>query len=362
MLHVVIMAGGSGTRFWPRSRRVRPKQLIGIAGHPSMLAAAYGRAAGVAQPENIWVVTTSDLAEAVRAELPKLPKENLIAEPVGRDTAAAIGLAAVAIQARNPRAAMAVVPSDHAIEPAAKFHRAVKAAAQIADESEYLLTFAIRPSHPATGYGYIEKGNEYDGTADTTAFHVQEFTEKPDLATAKRYLRQGKYFWNSGIFVWRASAILAEIQKYLPAHAAALEEIAKTWGTAKAASAIAKTYDGMRKVSIDYGVMEPAAHAGHVLMVPADFQWDDVGSWTSLANHLPPDPDGNVIEGRMFVGVDSQNNIVSVEDEHLVTALGVSNLVIIHTPDATMVASREKAQEIKKLIAKLEEKKLEQYL
>lgn len=362
MLHAVIMAGGSGTRFWPRSRRARPKQLIQIAGPQSLLAATVERLKGAVPPRNIWVVTTRDLAAAILKEVPDLAKENILAEPAGRDTAAAIGFAAVAISARDPEAVLAVMPSDHTIRPAAKFRQALAAAARTVEQEDALLAFAVRPTYAATGYGYIEKGDSLeDSPADLTVFRARLFTEKPDLATAKSYLKHGRFLWNSGIFVWRARTILDEIARHLPAHGALLAEIRKTWGTPKAARALARAYPGFRRISIDYGVMEPAARAGRVLMAPATFQWDDVGSWVSLANHLPADADGNVSEGTVIT-IDSAGNIVSSEGKHLIATLGVANLVVVHTPDATLVTTREKAQEIKKVVATLEAKKLDRYL
>lgn len=361
MLHAVIMAGGAGTRFWPRSRRARPKQLIQIGGQKSMLATAFERLQSNVPQENIWVVTTADLRGAIQEEIPALPQDRILAEPMGRDTAAAIGLAAAVIHARDPDAVMIVTPSDHAIAPMAKFQQAVRAAAAFVTQENYLLTFAVVPSYPSTGYGYIEKGKDVDNGGDLMVFHAKAFTEKPDLATAKVYLKHGKYFWNAGIFVWRARQILEEIRKYLPDHAKGLARIAETWGTPGGWEVLKTVYAGFRKVSIDYGIMEPAARDGRVVMVPASFHWDDVGSWASLANHLPADADGNVAEGTV-VAIDSHNNIISSEGSHLVATLGVSGLVIVHTPDATLVTTREKAQEIKKVVTRLEEKKLDQYL
>ena len=362
MLHAVIMAGGSGTRFWPRSRRSRPKQLIQIAGPKSMLAATVDRLVGVVPPANIWVVTTEDLREAIQEEAPHLAGENILAEPAGRDTAAAIGLAAVAIAARDESAILAVMPSDHTIHPAGKFQQALKAAARVVERQDYLLAFAVLPTYPATGYGYIDKGKDFDESpADLTVFHAQAFTEKPDLATAKKYVKHGKFFWNAGIFVWRARTILEEIARHLPAHGEALGRIANAWGTPRAAETLAGVYPRFKRISIDYGVMEPAARAGRVLLAPAPFHWDDVGSWVSLANHLPSDRDGNIAEGAVVV-IDSANNILSSEGDHLIAALGVSGLVVVHTPDATLVTTREKAQEIKKVVSTLEEKKLDSYL
>ncbi len=362
VLHAVIMAGGSGTRFWPRSRRARPKQLIQIAGPRSLLAATFERLKGAVPAKNIWVVTTRDLAAAIRKEVPGLAKENILAEPAGRDTAAAIGFAAVAVSARDPGAVLAVMPSDHTIHPAATFRRALASAARTVEAEDALLAFAVRPSYAATGYGYIEKGDAFeDSPADLTVFRARLFTEKPDLATAKSYLKHGRFFWNAGIFVWRARTILDEIARHLPAHGALLAEIRKAWGTARAGAALAKAYPRFRKISIDYGVMEPAARAGRVLMAPTSFRWDDVGSWVSLANHLPADAAGNVSEG-LVVSIDSAGNIVSSEGKHLVATLGVRDLVVVHTPDATLVATREKAQEIKNVVAALEQKKLDRYL
>ncbi len=362
MLHAVIMAGGSGTRFWPRSRRSRPKQLIQIAGQKSLLAATVERLQGTVPAAHLWVVTTEDLCEAIQSEAPGLPAENILAEPAGRDTAAAVGFAAAAVSARDPDAVLVVMPADHTIEPAAKFQQAIRAAGELAKQQDLLVTFAIPPTYPATGYGYIEKGKKFDDAPEgITVFRAQEFTEKPTLSAAKKYLKHGHHFWNSGIFVWRTRTILAQIQKHLPAHAAGLQEIAKDWGTPQAAATLARVYPTLPKISIDYGVMEPAARAGRVLMIPASFHWDDVGSWVSLENHLNSDADGNVSEGTM-VAIDSRNNIVSSEGEHLVAALGVSDLVIVHTPDVTLVTTREKAQEIKQIVTKLEEKKLDKYL
>lgn len=356
------MAGGAGTRFWPRSRRSRPKQLIQIAGPKSLLAATVERLKGAVPLANVWVVTTDDLREGVRRQVPKIPQGNILAEPAGRDTAAAIGLAAVAVQARDPEAVLAVMPSDHAIRPAAAFHEALKAAVETVGREDALFAFGVQPGFPATGYGYIEKGEELpDSPAELAVFRANLFTEKPDLATAKTYLKHGRFFWNAGIFVWRAGTILHEIRRHLPAHGKLLEEIGRAWGTSKARPALARAYPRFKRISIDYGVMEPAARAGRVLMAPAPFGWDDLGSWVSLANHLPADAAGNVAEGEV-VAVEGGGNILSSEGKHLIATLGVSNLVVVHTPDATLVTTREKAQDIKKLVAALEAKKLGRYL
>lgn len=348
----VIMAGGAGTRFWPASTEQRPKQFLTLFGERSLLQQSYDRLAGLIPPERVLVLTSADFAPLVQMQLPELPPENVIAEPMRRDTAAAVTLAATLCAERFNDPIMTILTSDHLIGPTERFQHALVSAATGAASGDALYTFGIRPDEPATGFGYLELGasaGEHGGLAHR---ELTRFVEKPDLATAKEYLAAGNYLWNSGMFVWRSSAVLAEIERQLPAHAAALRAAVAADGTPAFDAALRHAFEPLEKVSIDFGVME---HARSVRCVEPDFAWSDVGSFLALADHLPTDDSGNAHRGRLF-GVEAQDNIVFTEDDdEVVGILGLSDLVVVRAGRRTLIAPRERAEDIKKLVSTLDD-------
>lgn len=353
MRYGVIMAGGAGTRLWPMSRAARPKQLLEVVGGQSLLQLAFTRLAGLLPPERIYVCTGEGHREQVLAHLPGLPADNLIGEPCGRDTANAVGLPAAVLHERDPEAVTAFVSADHVIEPVAEFTERLEAAFTLAEEHENaLVTLGIVPTEPHTGYGYIERGDPLPGTG----FAVRAFREKPDAATAAGYLASGRYYWNSGMFVWRAATVLGELARHLPEAHAGLSRIAAAWSGPRRAATLAEIYPSLPKISIDYAVMEPASQgrgAAQVLVVELPVRWLDIGSWPALAAIVAADGDGNTVQGRAVL-VDSAKNIVVTDDpEHLVAAVGLQNMIVVCTADATMVCPRDDAEQVKRLVAEV---------
>lgn len=348
--YVVIMAGGRGERFWPASRQATPKHLLPIVGETPMLTQTVERVAGVVPRENIFVITTQAQLAGVRAACPQLPAENLVAEPMGRDTAAATGLATLLVKQRSPGAAFAMLPADHVIHDTAEYGRLLETAFAAAEADDVLVTLGIKPTEPATGFGYIEQAGPWKTIAGRAVLAVKRFVEKPDLATAQGYLATGRYFWNAGMFVWRVPVVEAALRQHAPelhAGLAAMEAAARTGGWAQA---LAEGYPQLKKISVDYALMEKSTN---VVVVPATFDWDDVGAWPAVANHFPKDSAGNVLRALAMVEGGANNIVVSTGD-HLTAVVGVSDLVVVHTADATLVCAKDKAQEIKALLKRLE--------
>ena len=345
MLHVVVLAGGSGTRFWPKSRAQRPKQLLALGGDQSLLVETVERVSEMVPAERVWVVTNGSYANAVREQLPAVPADQVIAEPAGRDTAAAIGLGTLLVQARDPDASIVVLPADQRIQPAERFVASMRAAeASLAEDGSRIVVFGIRPDHPATGYGYIERDEPLGDQNGLPVHEVASFREKPDLATAESFVDSGRFFWNAGIFAYRAGFMRDCIAEHLPELHAGLIELEAHVGAADWDTQLAARYPELQKISIDYGVMERCQKR---VVVETDFEWDDVGSWAAMARLFPADAEDNVSIGSM-VAVDARRNIVDAGDG-VVAILGVEGLVVVHTEDATLVAPRERAEEVKKL-------------
>ena len=360
MLVTVIMAGGRGERFWPRSRGKHPKQLLPIAGVRTMIQETVERVKPLTAEENIYIVTGENLAGEVRRQLPSVPAKNVISEPLGRNTAACIGLAAVRIEKEKPEAVMVVLTADHLIKERERFLEIVKAGAELAEASGNLVTLGIKCTRPDMGYGYIKiKNQERRAKSEKIeAYEVEKFVEKPDEETARRFLVSGNYYWNSGMFIWTVSAILEAIRKHMPKLFKGLETIKQSPGTPEEADIVRKVYQNLEPISIDYGVME---RAENVAVVKADITWDDVGSWLAMERLYPRDENGNVVLGK-FEGIDSTNCII-VSDDHLVAGIGVSDLIVVTTPEATLICSRERAQDVKKMVKKLvASKEKEKYL
>ncbi|MFP4358761.1 MAG: mannose-1-phosphate guanylyltransferase [Puniceicoccaceae bacterium] len=343
------MAGGSGERFWPRSRLSRPKHLLPIVGDRPMLAQTLGRLDGLVPPERTWVITNGEQAEAVRRICPELDPEKIVAEPLGRDTAPAVALAALLVRREGGDGAFAMLPADHVIHDGEAFRADLASAFAAAERAPVIATIGIEPTFPATGYGYIEAGAGREG-----CFAVNRFVEKPDPETARAYLESGGYFWNGGIFVWRPSTILGALAEFRPElhrDCAAIGEDLEAGAPLE--KVLAMRYPGLEKISIDYAVMEKARN---VVMIRSTFDWDDVGSWPAIGRHHPKDGSGNAIRGAAAVE-DAADNIVYAEDGHLVGLIGVSGLVVVQTPDATLVCPRERAQDVKKLVRSIRERK-----
>ncbi len=359
------MAGGSGTRFWPESRGARPKQLLRLMGERTMIQGTVDRLGSLVPADRTLVVTNRQLIEEIHRQLPKLPASALVGEPCRRDTAPCIGLAALLILRDDPDGVMAVMPADHVISPDAAFQQAIQLAAQLVEESpERLVTFGIRPTYPAESFGYIERGAEIPAGKRPTAlgsasvYAVKRFREKPKADVAREYLAAGTFYWNSGIFVWKAATIIAELEARQPRTLTHLRKIADAWANKNREEVFAREFEAIRGISIDYAVME---HSSNVLVIEAPFEWDDVGSWQAIARLQGTDRDGNTISGR-HLSLNTSGMIVRTGDDHLVVTLGVSDLIVVHTPDATLVANKHDEESIRQLVKMLEERGWREYL
>jgi mannose-1-phosphate guanylyltransferase len=336
-LNVFIMAGGSGERFWPMSRSKTPKHLLRLLGDRTLLEMTVRRLEGIVPWERVHVLTNEAQAEAVKAELPFLPAGNIIAEPAKRDTAPACALAVGYAHVRDPEAVCVLLPADSMIHNILAFQRQVEQAAALAHSREALVTFAVAPTFPSTGFGYLHLGEEENG-----ARRVLRFVEKPDLPTAKAYLQSGQYAWNAGMFAWRTSTFLRECDRLIKP----LAEFIRNFPNGDATEYLASHFPELPKISVDYAIMEEASE---VIAIDSLFDWDDVGSWTSLPAHLGHDDDGNTARGPVFQ-FDSRNNVI-LADKRIVALCGVENLIVVETADAILVCHRDSAQDIKKLQA-----------
>jgi mannose-1-phosphate guanylyltransferase len=334
-LHVFIMAGGSGERFWPLSRAKTPKHLLRLLSDRTLIEMTARRLEGLVPWERVYVLTNAAQADAVRAELPFLPPENIIAEPEKRDTAPACALATGYARARDPQAICALLPADAMIHNVTLFQKQLTAAAQAAASHDALVVFAIPPTFPSTGFGYLHLSDEGGATC-----RVLRFVEKPDLPTANAYLRSGQYAWNAGMFLWRSEIFQREAERLVPALAKFIED----FPAGDSAAFLAERFSALPKISVDYAVMEQASE---VRAIRAQFDWDDVGSWTALPEHLGHDDDGNTLRGDV-VQHESKNNVV-LSSGRLIALCGVENLVVVETPDALLVCHRDAVQDIKKL-------------
>jgi mannose-1-phosphate guanylyltransferase len=356
----VILAGGRGTRFWPLSRKKRAKQLLALDGKQTMIQQTVARLLPLVPPKQFWVITNDDLRLAILKQLPKLPKAQVLAEPMGRNTAPAIGLAAFLLLREHPNAVIGMFPSDHVIADEKTYRETIERAVEIAAAGENIVVLGIRPSRAETGYGYIEAGSAFDGDA----LRVRRFTEKPDAGKAAAFVAAGNYFWNSGMFLWSARTLANALREHLHKTASLLEEIAAAFGTPKFAATFRRLYPRCENISVDYAVLEPRSakgeHAGNIFCLPADFGWNDLGSWTALHEHhtaKSSPAEGNLIDGAGVFVLNAHGNYVHAPGK-FVAAVGVNDLVVVETPDALLITTRQHAQDVGKVVKYLDEKKL----
>jgi mannose-1-phosphate guanylyltransferase len=357
--YVVIMAGGRGERFWPLSREKTPKQLLSLLGEGSFLQQAVARVTPLVPIKNVLVITNEVQAPEVSKQLPKLPKENIIAEPMGRDTCAAVTLGAALVGARSTTAVMAVLPADHVIPEEKKFQQVLGDAFDLAGRGQAMVTIGIRPTEPATGYGYIRVGDPLPAPPGakgykTTFSRAEKFVEKPQFDTALEYLNSGIYRWNAGMFIWSFVTITEGLQKHQPQMYEACQRWFQVAGNAaKLKKTLARDYPDLKKISIDFALME---HAHNVVVAHGDFEWDDLGSWTALGRHLKADPEGNCAVGD-FIHVDAARNIIfdarTGKNRTPIAVVGLRDSILVQTDDAVLLAHRSQAQKVKELVKKL---------
>jgi mannose-1-phosphate guanylyltransferase len=356
----VIMAGGVGTRFWPRSREKSPKQLLEIVGKGTMIQNTVARLDPLVGPRRTFVVTNRVQKSLVQKQLPLVPEENIIDEPIGRNTAPCIGLAALHVRRLAPQAVMVVLPADHVIAKVEEFHRVLKLAVEAAVESGSLLTIGIQPTHPETGYGYIQMLTDEDPANPYFARgvrRVKTFAEKPNLQTAERCLSSGDFLWNSGMFIWRADAILREIEKCLPDLHSELLKIDAAVGTPQYHATVDLVYGLIRGISVDYGVMEKAQD---VYVIPADLGWNDLGSWDEVARLSGKDGAGNSITGSVIQR--EMKNCYVYSPDKVVGVIGVEDLIIVNTDDALLICRKDRSQDVKEIADFLKRKQMNEYL
>jgi len=359
MRYSMIMAGGSGTRLWPVSRRGTPKQLIRFidradgSEQASLLELAAARLEGLVPRDHQYICTNEAHRASILETVPGTSDERILGEPVGRDTVNAVGFAAAVFSSFDPDAVFAVLTADHLIRPVETFHKAIKTGFELVEaDPTRLVTFGIKPTFPATGFGYIEQADEIEGT-DGLGFRVARFVEKPDEETAREYVESGRFFWNSGMFVFHARSFMELLERYRPDSAAGLARIGQAWGTPSRTDVLNDVYPTLPKISVDYAVMEPASSDERVSIcgVRMDVEWLDVGSWPAYGKTLTPDRDGNRIAGPgSVVALDCRDNLVVTSgSDHTVAMLGCEGLIVVHTPDATLIMPQERAEDLKRL-------------
>jgi mannose-1-phosphate guanylyltransferase len=360
MLHAVIMAGGAGTRFWPASRAATPKQLLALVGKESMIRQTVDRLGDLVTPDRTLIVTNERLVAPIAEQLPDLPAASLVGEPCKRDTAPCIGLAALLVSRNDPSATMAVLPADHVIRRAERFQTGIRqAVALVEKQPDRIVTFGIRPTYPAEIFGYIQRGAAIDVPGDSApTFVVKRFREKPNAATAADYVNSGDYFWNSGIFVWKAKTIIAALEERQPEMLQHLRAIVDAWGMPAQEETLRREFTAIKGISIDYAVME---HAKNVAVIEAPYDWDDLGSWKSLARLAGSDHQDNTIIGR-HIGLTTTGSIVRTDDKHLVVTVGLKNILVVHTPEATLVANKDDEESIREIVKQLESRGWSEYL
>ena len=358
----VILAGGSGTRFWPRSRKRRAKQVLALDGRHTMIQQTLARLAPLARRERFWVITNRELQGEIARQLPRLKRAQIVAEPVARNTAPAIGLAAFLLRRLDPQAVLGMFPADHVVADAQRFRRTLGRAVAIATAGPNIVVMGIPPSRPETGYGYIETG----APAGADGYRVRRFTEKPSREKAEEFLATGRYYWNSGMFVWSAQTLAAALEEHLPRTARCLEQIAAAWGTRRFPSLFRRLYPKCENISVDYAVLEPRSAKGEqrsrIYCLPADFGWSDLGSWAALhEHHAGTEAARNVIEAAGCFTLDAAGNYI-YSPKKFVAAIGIRDAVVVETEDALLVTTRAHAQEVGKVVGHLRERKLKKLL
>jgi mannose-1-phosphate guanylyltransferase len=358
--YAVIMAGGGGTRLWPLSRSNSPKQSLRLTEEGTLFQLAVKRLDGLFDPSNILVVTIAEQAAALQKQAPQVPVENYLIEPMPRGTASVVGLAAVAIQKRDPQSTMAVLTADHFIANVPKFQQSLKAACSLAQEG-YLMTLGITPTFPATGYGYIQRGDFLLEMEGMPGYLVKRFQEKPALELAEKFIQTGDHDWNSGMFIWRVDRILEEFHKHMPELAGQLDRIGDAWNTSQRDAVLGYEWPLIKPQTIDYGIMEKASRLG-VIPVP-DLEWNDVGSWESLFEVLPGDENGNIVLQGNYINIGTKKSMFfSSSNERLVVTIGLENMIVIDTGDALLVCSRKDAQQVRNVVQILKDRGEKRYL
>lgn len=356
-LHCLIMAGGSGTRFWPRSRKAKPKQFLTIFGDESLIQSTISRFGNFIADENMYIVSNKGQQEVLEEQTSRLPIENLIYEPVGRNTLPAIGLAALFIAKNDPDGMMVVSPADHLIKNDSLFQETIESAVKIADGKDGIVTIGITPNAPATGYGYIEIANEIQIGQSIRSFAVNRFVEKPKLETAMQYLASGKFFWNAGIFVFKVSVFLNAVEKYAPELFMGLQQIAATIDTEKYEDTLNEIYPNLESISVDYGIMEKA---DNVFLVQGDFVWNDLGSWEQVYQYGEKDEDQNAAVGEVIFR-DTRNSYAWASDG-LLAVIGLDNVIVVKEENMLLVCKRDRAEDIKQVVDEIKARNLGQYL
>lgn len=358
--YAVIMAGGGGTRLWPVSRRERPKQLLPLLGNETLFQSTVVRLESLFPPDRILVVTVAEQARAMREQVPSIPEGNYLIEPSPRGTASVVALAAAVLQMRDPQAVMTIQTADHHIRDRKLFGTLIRTAMDVA-EKNYLVTLGITPTFPSTGYGYIQQGDVLEGEYEYPVYAVRRFMEKPDEATARQFLQSGGYSWNSGMFVWRADTILAEIERQMPELFRAVSSIASAWNTSRREDVLRERWNSLKSQTIDYGVMEKAER---VAVLPAGgLGWSDVGSWDSLYEVLIPDADGNVAVNAEHIKIDSHHTLVySANSQRLMVTIGLDDVIVVDSGDVLLVCKADQAQRVRDVVEQLKKSNREKYL
>ena len=354
----IIMAGGGGTRFWPLSRQTMPKQLLNLSGNDALINETINRISSFINKEDIFIVTNEKQKEPLKEVVAaNCLDKNILLEPAARNTAACIGYAAIEIIKKFGDGVMCVFPADHYIKDEIEFKNILQRAISVVNDTDKLITIGIRPTFPSTGYGYINFDYESSSNYEGQAFDVIEFVEKPNYEKAKAYVESGKYLWNSGMFVWRAATILENFKRFLPKVYNKLEEFSKYLGTDKETAKLKEIYPTIPSISIDYGIME---RSDDVLVIPGDFGWNDVGSWDALGALYEPDENGNIIKGEQ-INIDTENSIL-FSDKRLIATIGLKDIIVVETDDAVLVCSKNRSQDVKKIVEKLQEQGKEEYI
>ncbi|MDA0987440.1 MAG: mannose-1-phosphate guanylyltransferase [Bacteroidetes bacterium] len=354
----VIMAGGVGSRFWPRSREKNPKQLISILGNETMIQQTFNRLKKIIPNRNNFIITNKLQRSQIIKQLPEVPQENIISEPIGRNTAPCIGLAALFIHRLNPEGVMVVVPADHIIKDVDEFNTVIESAVDVASKTSALVTIGIKPNRPDTGYGYIQFDEKVVKTKNHhTSYKVKAFAEKPNIETAQKFLESGEFLWNSGMFVWRCDAILNEIKKSLPELYNFLDSLKDSIGTNLMDSKISDIYSKIKSISIDHGVMEKSEN---VLVFKGNFGWNDVGSWDEVVRLSEKDENGNTVQGNIVM-IDTKNSFLYSSNK-IIATVGVEDLIVINTDDAILICKKNESQNVKKIVDHLRIKQMNEYL